>query len=275
MSRIVAFFIFLSLAFMAKAEILKTYSVNSPTVKKLHDFVDEETMVFITLDDVAMIPDYMFYSNKGNPYRTYISDLRTRAKRTGPGRHLLEQWYRSRKMKLLEPEWKELIALFKEKGAKVYGVQHYSMPMKDIEKKLFLETQQVELGLDQYIGKNNVIVLGGNEDWLSVFYQGILFTGPTSPAQTINNFMKKTGIVPKKTLYFGARENLVKQVDKILRPYRMKFYSVIYMGSSEYKPDIDIGAVKYQLEYFNNTGIMLDDDAVKKRMGKDDKKATN
>ncbi len=53
---------------IANAQFTATYSVNSPTIKKIEEWVDKDTLVFIEIDDTLMMPQSLMFSFDSNPY---------------------------------------------------------------------------------------------------------------------------------------------------------------------------------------------------------------
>jgi len=57
---------------VANAEFTATYSLNSPTIKKIEEWVDKHTIVFIEIDDTLIMPKSLMFSFDSNPYRLFI-----------------------------------------------------------------------------------------------------------------------------------------------------------------------------------------------------------
>ncbi|MEA0970055.1 hypothetical protein Megvenef_00001 [Candidatus Megaera venefica] len=60
---------------IANAQFTATYSVNSPTIKKIEEWVDKDTLVFIEIDDTLMMPQSLMFSFDSNPYRVFIDNM--------------------------------------------------------------------------------------------------------------------------------------------------------------------------------------------------------
>lgn len=239
--------------------VKSTYSVNSSTMKDIENWIDDNTIIFITLDEVLVRPDYQMFGYGINPYKNFENNLIAKARRTKTAMPWLESWYNQRKLVLVEDEWKDFIRRSKDKGALVFGICDVPVMLKDIEKKRYLEMLRLDINFTPAINDKNVIVLDKMDEWLSVFYQGIIFSGPFSKAQTIENLMRVT-FVPKKIVYFDVRQSIVKQVDKALRPFNMEFYSVIYEGMKAYTPKLNNQMIEFQQKYFLEKQVLLTDD---------------
>lgn len=256
--------IILTLNFNAQAVLRKTYSITSSVAEEMEEWIDKDTMVFIALDYTLVRPDYKMFASGVNPYKNFESNLISNAKRKKSGIGRLQQWYEQRKLVLIEDEWKGFIQRAKDKGAMVFGICDMPMSFKNIEQKRYLEIYNLDIQFSPTIKDKNVIVLGEERNWLSVFYQGIIFSGPYNNAKAIEKLMQETQYVPKKVVYFDYRESDVRRVDSVLRPFRMNFYSVIYWGIRKYQPKINYDEVKFQQMHFLETGELLDDQEVTK-----------
>ena len=253
---------------IAQAQVLTTYSIKSSTADMLVDWVDKDTMVFVTIDDVLLMPNYNMFSRDNNPYIAFIDDIISRAKYSEDFKDLLEKWYSQRRLRFVESEWLEYINKLKAKGAMVFGICDIDLPLKDIEKKRYVEVKTQGVSFTEEINNKNVLVLGQLDNWISVFYQGILFSGHLGSAKTIETFMKTTNIVPKKIVFFGMRENTVRQVDLILRPFNMNYYTVIYLATKEFKPEINHALIRFQQLHFLETGELIEDDKLNETLSK-------
>lgn len=263
-SSVLFIFITIWLGFIQQisAVIVTTFSITSSTIKEIEDWIDKDAIIFIALDEVLVRPDYKMFGFGVNPYRNFETSLIMHARRNKVALGRLENWYDQRKLTLIEPEWKDFIERVQAKGAMVFGVCDMPVRLPDIEKKRYLEMLRLGIKFTESISGKNVLPLGQLGDWLSIFYQGIIFSGPISKEQSIVNLMKLSLYVPKKVVYFDVHNSAVKKLDRILRPFDMDFYSVIYNGIKEYRPEINYEEVEFQQRHFLQHQVLLSDDAV-------------
>lgn len=259
---LIIFTLVIGLNINVHAVLKRTYSITSSVISEIEEWIDDDTMVFIALDETLVRPDYKMFASGINPYRNFESNLISSARRKSSELSRLEKWYNQRKLVLMEEEWKSFIQRLQDKGALVFGMSDMLVHFKDIEKKRYIELFNLGISFSSEINGQNVIVLGEKNKKLSLFYSGIVFSGSFGNANSIVNLVKIAPKVPSKVVYFDSRENEVRLVDKILRPLDMDFYSVVYHAIKKYKPKINYEEVKFQQMYFLNTGVLLDDSQV-------------
>lgn len=258
-------FIIFSLFFAlnsAEALITKTLSINLNPVKNLEKIVDENTLVLIALDDVIFTPESQMFS-RYSLYRFFIKNIIYKAKFNSKYQDFIESWLKTRKLKLVEPNWVEFINRLKASGATVYGF--YSMPLKieNIEKNILKELEVFHIGFDQKINNSDELeIMPGSVP--ASFYHGVLFTGEFDIASVLYNMIKVTNISPYKIIVLSNSLDELEKIDDILGVFNMDFYNIQYLGIDELSYNIDYDLVNFQKQYLLNYGIWLEDEKAKK-----------
>lgn len=248
------------------AEMLTTYSINSPTTKHIENWVDNNSIVFVVIDDVLTVPDYQMFSRNSGAGDLFLQGLIDKAQKSSEHKKLLAQWYSQRKVRLLEPEWPSFIERVKSKGAKIFGVVEMPIMVTDIEKKRFLELEKLGVKFTEKVNNKSMIVLASQEQWRSVFYHGIIFNAFLSKGQVIGSFLKANNLSPTKIVFFDWNKNECLQVESALKPLNLDFYTLIYLGVDKFVPSVDEDLVNFQQQHFMNSGILLDDTEASKVM---------
>ena len=248
---------------IANAQFTATYSVNSPTIKKIEEWTDKDTLVFIEIDDALMMPKSLMFSFDSNPYRVFIDDMISLGRRMPAYNSAVATWYQQRQVKLVEEGWVDFINRLKGKGVKVYGLCSMPLHLLNIEEKRYIEAKDLGITFSNSINNQEDIVIEKKEAWFSRFYKGIIFTGPYSKSHTLLEFLRVTNNVPSKMLIISSIKHEVKAIDSALRIFNMDYYSVHYLGSREVrgKPDSDLVDLQ-QKELIQNVR-WLEDDAAK------------
>ena len=248
---------------IANAQFTATYSVNSPTIKKIEAWTDKDTLVFIEIDDALMMPKSLMFSFDSNPYRVFIDDMISLGRRMPAYNSAVATWYQQRQVKLVEEGWVDFINRLKGKGVKVYGLCSMPLHLLNIEEKRYIEAKDLGITFSNSINNQEDIVIEKKEAWFSRFYKGIIFTGPYSKSHTLLEFLRVTNNVPSKMLIISSIKHEVKAIDSALRIFNMDYYSVHYLGSREVrgKPDSDL--VDLQQKELIQNGRWLEDDAAK------------
>ena len=257
-----------SFANMALAKIAlydKATHISSTNIQELEKWFDEDTIILITLEDVLIRPNYMMFSYE-SPYRNFIANLESKAMNNRSYARKLVSWYGQRKMVLMEEGWINFIETAKSKGAKVYGFCRMPIEMKDIEKYKYVELFNLGVQFTQTAGDQNVIALSKKRDWLSVFYQGVIYPGASSMRVTIENFMKLSMIAPKKILYFSSRYSDLYDLDVALREFDIDLKNIEYRAIEKYTPEMNLDVIRFQQQYFFKTLKMLDDNEAAQMM---------
>ncbi len=247
---------------VANAEFTATYSLNSPIIKKIEEWVDKHTIVFIEIDDTLMMPKSLMFSFDSNPYRLFIDNLISLGARMPAYKASVALWYQQRKVKLVESGWVDFINRLKEKGVAVYGICSMPLHLLNIEEKRYIEIKDLGITFSNAINKQEDFVIEKKEAWFSRFYKGIIFTGPYSKSHTLIEFLRITN-VPSKMLIISSINQEVKAIDSELRIFNMDYYSVQYLGAREVRGKPDEQLVKLQQQELIQNGKWLEDDAAK------------
>jgi hypothetical protein len=251
--------VILGVASLSSAKKETTYSVKSKIMKTMSDWVDEETIVFIDLDDNVMMPKSLMFSYKA-PYRSFIDDMVTLGKKVPHYNFTVAKWYQQRAVKLVEDGWPEYIQKLRSEGAKVYGVCKMPLHLVNIEQKRYKEVQDLNIQFDELVNEQQAFQIEKIEDWFSFFYKGIIFTGPYSISHTLLEFLKVTNNIPKKILFISSAKPELDRVDQDLRGFDMKFYNVLYLGARDVLGQPDRELVQFQQQELIKNGRWMEDD---------------
>lgn len=244
----------------ANAQVMSTYSVNSPTIKKLEEWVDKDTLVFVEIDDTLMIPKSIMFSFDSNPYRLFIDNMISLGKRMPIYNVSVAKWYQQRQVKLVEEAWVDFINGLKTKGVTVYGLCSMPLHLLNIEEKRYIEAKNLGITFSEVVNKQEDMVIEKKEAWVSRFYKGIIFTGPYSKSRTLLEFFRSTNNVPSKMLVISSIKHEVKAIDTSLRVFNMDYRTILYLGAREIrgKPNEDL--VKLQQQELIQNGKWLEDE---------------
>lgn len=244
----------------AKAEVIPTYSINSSTIQKIDKWIDKDTIVFVELDEVLVMPrSKMFYYND-NPYRLFISNLISLSNENSKYFAPLIKWYQSRKIRLVEDGWQNFIEDLKKKNIPVYGFCSMPIHLENIEAYRLKEIEELGIKFTAQVNGKDLVEINKQGGWKSVFFHGIIFTGPFSKSQTMLDFIKVTNISPKKILVFDKIKNDSQIMDKTLRRFRMEYYNILYLGAREFKDKPDPNVVVMQQRTLLEQGKWLEDE---------------
>jgi hypothetical protein len=238
----------------AKAEIITTYSLNSTTIQKIDKLIDEDTVVFVELDDVLVRPQSKMFDYGDNPHRLFIDSLVALAMENSRYLNQIATWYQMRKIRLVEDGWQDFINNLKKRKIPVYGLCFMPIQLQNIEQKRFLELKDLGIRFTDKIDGKNVIEIAKKEKWASQFYYGIIFTGPFTKAQTLVDLMKITNISPKKIVVFDKNEYDLKMIEKAFYRFRIDFYSIFYWGAKQFTqmPDPNIVGLQQKMLFEKN-----------------------
>lgn len=242
------------------AELLTTYSINSSTIKNLDKWIDQDTLVLIEIDDVIVTPKSKMFRYNDNPYRLFIQNLISQSKQDSKYLQFVSNWYQARKLKLVEDGWGKFIADLQEKNIPVYGFCTMPIQLKGIERQRFLELQDLGISFTNKINNKDVLEIDKQEEWSSLFYGGIIFTGPFAKSKTLLDFIKITNISPKKILVFGQIKNDLKLIEQNLRGFRISYYNVLYLGARKVPGKPNPKTVQLQQKTLFEQGKWLEDE---------------
>lgn len=245
---------------ISKAGLITTYSVNSSTIKKIEEWIDKDTIIFIELDDTLLIPQSKMFSFDSNPYRIFLSNLITLGEKSPVYTKAVANWFGQRKVRLVEEGWVDFISVARAKGAKIYGICSMPLYLINIEEMRLKELKNLGIIFDNKINNSEEFVIKREFPWFAKFYKGIIFNGPYSKHETILELFKITNSIPKKLVTFVNIKHEAKFIDKSLRKFNMYFKSVLYLGSREVTGRPDDEVVKFQQRELIEKGKWYEDE---------------
>lgn len=251
--------IILGVASITSAKKETTYSVKSLLMTTIGNWVDENTIVFIDLDDNVIMPKSLMFSYKG-PYRSFIDDMVTLGQKVPHYNFTVAKWYQQRAVKLVEDEWPEYIQKLRSEGARVYGVCKMPLHLVNIEQKRYKEAKDLNIKFDELVNEQQAFQIEKIESWFSFFYKGIIFTGPYSISHTLLEFLKITNNMPKKILFISSAKPELDRVEQHLRVFDMKFYNILYLGARDVLGQPDVELVQFQQQELIKNGRWMEDD---------------
>lgn len=242
-----------------KGEIITTYSINSTTVKKINKLIDQDTIVFVELDDVLTRPQSKIFNYGDNPHRLFLTSMVALANDNSRYLNQIATWYTMRKIRLVEDGWQEFINSLKIRKIPVYGFCTMPIQLQNIEQKRFLELKDLGITFTDKVNDKSVMEIAKKDGWSSKFYYGIIFTGPFTKAQTLLDFMKITNISPKKIIVFDKIDYDLKLIESAFRRFRIDFYSILYWGARQFTEMPDENVVKLQQRMLLDQNKWLED----------------
>ena len=252
----------------AQGEINTTDSINSHTIKNLNELIDENTVVFIEMDDVLVMPKSKMFYYGDNPYRLFINDLVTLSKQNPGYLNQIISWYQARKIMLIEDEWPGFINNLKQRKIPVYGLCAMPIQLQNIEQKRFMELKELGIIFTDKVNGKEEIEIEKNEGWSSVFYHGIIFTGPFSKSRTLLDFIKVTNISPKKLVVFDKAKYELQLIEKEFQGFRISFYGIMYEGAKKFTDKADPKVIRLQQKTLLEQRKWLEDSEAEKLIGK-------
>ncbi|MCC8460881.1 MAG: DUF2608 domain-containing protein [Candidatus Megaira endosymbiont of Carteria cerasiformis] len=244
----------------AKGEIIPTYSVDSITIKNLDKLIDENTIVFIELDDVLVMPKSKMFYYGDNPYRLFIYELFSLSKTNPQYLNLIVKWYQMRKLMLVEEGWKNFIENLKKRKIPVYALCTMPIQMKNIEPKRLSELKELGISFTGKINDKDIMEIEKKEDHSSIFYHGIIFTGTSAKANVLLNFIKTTNISPKKIVVFGNSQEELQAIESNFYRFRINFYSILYLGARKFVDIPDPNVIRLQQQMLFDQEKWLEDE---------------
>jgi len=119
---LLAILLFLFFNNSAQGGVTSTYSINSTTIQKIDKLIDKDTIVFVELDDVLVMPQSKMFYYGDNPHRLFINTLIALAMENSIYLNRIATWYQMRKVRLVEDGWQNFINNLKKRNIPVYGL---------------------------------------------------------------------------------------------------------------------------------------------------------
>ncbi len=271
----IIWFILLFYANFAFSEIKTAKTLSSNNMQDAVNWVDDNTMIFIEIDNNIAVPESKFFAY-GSKHHYFLQNMYNYAKQNKKHHMMLAKWYQSRRLQLTEDNWPEFIQKLRKKGASIYGYSHIPIQLINIEPKRYLELKELGILFDKQINKQKVFIIDGAKQakkkasknpWVSRFYMGIVFSDPFRISKTILDFMKVTKHTPKKILFIAHDKEKVARVQQELKRFKIKYKGIVYRGleGNRYTYTKKSDAImKLQEKYMLNQGVWLEDEQAEK-----------
>ncbi len=252
---------------IAHAEIIPTYTINSSTISKIEKIIDENTIIFVELDEVLIMPKSKMFRYNGNPHRLFIHNLINLSNHDNRYLAPVIAWYQSRKVRLVEDGWQNFIKDAKKKGAKIYGFCNMPINLKNIEIHRSSEIKKLGINFTAKINNQEIIKINKRQDWEAIFYKGILFTGPFDKSRTLLDLIKITNISPKKIIVFDKIKSQLKKIEYSgMKAFGIELYNILYLGARQFTDQPDPEIVKLQQKFLLEKNIWLEDNQAARQL---------
>jgi hypothetical protein len=251
----------------AYGQIIATYSINSITIKKIEEFVDENTIILVGIDGTLVVPKSLMFNPNGL-YKNFIKDLLVRAEKFPIYKRSIENWYNNRELMLVEKDWPAFIERMKSKGASVYGLCSVPITIKGIEQKVVGQLRSLGINFTEKVNQDTMLRIANQGDSSSIFYHGVLFTGSFSKTKSFLDLMKISNISPQKIIVFDNIKYILRHFDNALKFFNISFYNIEYLAPMSLPGEADPNVVKLQQQYLIEKGIWLEDERAKKLLPK-------
>lgn len=247
---------------IACAQLTATYSINSTTIQKIENFIDENTLVLISLDGTLVMPKSLMFSYN-SLYKNFMQEMLVRSRKLPVYKTVIANWYLQRQLILVEENWPIFIERLKAKGAKVYGISALPFEINGIEQTILNQLKLLGITFTEKVNQDNMLKIAEQGQWISLFYEGILFSGPFSKSKCLLDFIKISNISPKKIVVFDNTKSTLKAFDDSLKLFSMHFYNIEYLAAKALKGVPDPEIVKFQQKTLLETGVWLEDEKAK------------
>jgi len=228
------------------------------SIKTLQPYLDQlqpGDWLVVDIDDTIITPKATMFRTK-SPHHKFIDHLKTL-----PDSSLtISIWRLSRDVTLVENEWPAIIDSLKKRGVIVVALTqmhtgHFGK-ISSMEKWRAQELKNLEITFSSY-AENSVKILIDSEK-PATLYQGILFTGGHTKAQTLISFINKYG-KPSKLVFIDDRIEHVQSLQKLCTDIKIPFEGCHYQAVDQlpYSATQDFGDI--QTQKLMNDGLWLED----------------
>lgn len=265
------FYIFLSLLFFsdafAGAKYTVTLSLASRASKELLAKIDEDTIVFICIEDTILRPkSKMFAQRPSNPDFNFIKNL-AHAPDSARYAKAIADFTLKREDILVEGRWPKYIKEIKAKTPYIFGLyeEYPSVApfLKTIGEKIYTKLRGFDIEFTQNIlGKDGLPISKGESG--AKYYKGILYNGSADFKKTVSYFLKTCSLNPKKIIIIGSNLSILKDIYETIRPLNLAFYGLYYAQIYNVKDRPDPEIVKLQKKAFLYKSIWLEDEEAAK-----------
>ena len=231
------------------------------SIKTLQPYLDQlqpGDWLVVDIDDTVITPSAMMFRTQ-SPHCKLIDNLKT-----SPNSDLtVSIWRLNRKIMLVEEEWPAIIDALQKRGVIVIALTQMHTgsfgKISSMEKWRAQELKTLGITFSAFATNDIEILIDGEKP--ATVYQGILFTGPHTKADVLENFIKRYG-KPPKIVFFDDRFEHVKSLEKLCTDMNISFEGYHYQATNQipYNAQKDFGTI--QTQKLQNDGVWIEDSQI-------------
>ncbi|MFK8040366.1 MAG: DUF2608 domain-containing protein [Rickettsiaceae bacterium] len=231
---------------------LDVSTINDSQIAVISEYFDHATLIFVNLDECLTTPmANMFRYTNNNLDNTLIDNLISASKTNPVWRNTVIQWLQNRKIMLSEESWIDFINDAHKAGVTIIGIYYIDEDIgrliTDLGNWKVGELQALGVEFTKNIKGQNYIEIGKNNS-SAFFYDGILFNGNLTKTDAVVKFLKTTGMMPDRILFFDYKTDDINYMSEYSEYFNLDFYGIKYRGAFKLEGFADPEIVQFQKE---------------------------
>lgn len=202
----------------------------------------KNSLMVIEVDDLIVMPQSAMFAYN-SPYRWFVDDLINLSRNNRKYLEIIANWYQSRKLVLVENAWPNHIKQFIQSGAAVYGLCKNKLPLNNFLQFRSFEIKNLGINFSQ---DSRYFVMKEIGPYKAEFYNSIIFTSKFDSAKILDEFLKKSGVVPSELIFISSDKKVLNSVVKMMRKYKTKVIAVHYLGFQNMNKNINESVILLQ-----------------------------
>ncbi len=236
------------------------------TIKEIAHFCElaahvtlETSLVLVDIDDTLIAPVQMLGSDTWFEYR-FKKYQENGIDAANALEKSLAEWEAIRhlsQMELIEPEIPEMITSLQKNGVPVMGltIQGLALATRTV---LQLREHQIDLSLTSPHKEDRCLSLQGHT---LLYRQGILFTSGKPKGESLFEFCKKIGKLPKQIVVIDDKLSHLQSLEKEAMKWGIEFTGLRYAFSDKRKKGFSSTIADYQLAHSTLIHLLSDQEA--------------
>lgn len=221
---------------------------------------DRDTLILLDIDDTIITPRANIFRYKNNEHYPFIDELKKNKAQIPNFIELLSHWRLKRKSILVHENWPNVIQELKKK-MHVFGLTQMETGsfghIPSMEEWRYHELQEKEIIFTDCFQDK---ILIKNDLGYSIFYKGIMMTGPFSKAEVLKEMLK--GLAPKKIIFVDDRIEQIQDLASLAKEEKIGYLGIHYRGFEDVSGEVNHKIAKLQKKYFLEEGKWLEDDEI-------------
>lgn len=226
--------------------------------ERLPEYVDENTLLLVDIDDTLLIPKQMLGCDEWFQHRLKVHKKSDYKKALELALAEFEAVRHLTQMEIVEPGSEKILEKLQKKSICLMGLTTQGLALATRTSQQLLQ-QQIDLSITAPSKKDHYFLVG---DHGVLFRNGILFTSGTDKGQALFQFCEAAGFVPKRIVFINDKGTHLLEIEREALKRKIPFIGLRYSYSDAKKKQFQPEIAHYQFTHSSLDRLLSDQEAL-------------